>query len=875
VWAPHVAPASPSVNVYTLAVTLVERDHEIEALRAAMREVASGAGRVIAITGEPGAGKSALVREACLEVPDMRVLRGACDPLSTPRPLGPFRDMAADLGHPWPEIGETAWGLAGFCEAVFEAVGAEPTVVVIEDAQWLDEASIDVIRFLLRRLESVPTLLLLTYRDGQVAAGHPLRPLLGDLARVPCASSISLVPLSLEAVALMLSESELEPAAVLALTGGNAFFVSEIAHHTGEGLPSSVRDAVLESASGLSDDDVEMLQLISTAPDGLDDRLLPVLGLDLPTLRRLDASGLLIRSRRGVAFRHELARLAVEGSIPVGGAARLHERILDGLEQLESSEYAVLTHHAVAALDGRRISRYAHLAAVDAIRAGSHSEAVAFLQLAISHHTGPLAERAELLQHLSFEQYMVGRLADAIESITAAQSLWGELGDRSGESVAFDRRATYEYYSGRLDLAEADAQRAAEVAKGADAALSYGFARSTRGYLAFRCWDFALASVCDREALDVAMSLHDDALRIRAEIIERASAVAIGVPSARTELLALVDEAMERSIDEIASMGLSNLVSIDVEQRRFRDADELLARSLPFTVERDIKICNAWQTAVRARLHLSRGRWAAALEDAHAVLDGDAPPLTLIWPHLVVGLVELRRSGGGAAHLELAWELAERVGEPPTRLAVLSALAERMWLTGVDDERVLAAHRSVSELAGRPGVEWALGDLCVWLERAGRMADAPVSVAEPFRLHLSGHPLDAAGWWAQAGAPFEQCLAEIASDDTRRQASGIDMLDALAAVSTADRCRQDLRTRGVVNLPARPRASTRANPAGLTNRQLEVARLVAQGLTNAELAKRLYISAKTADHHVSAVLSKLGLSSRREILRRAEEIGID
>jgi DNA-binding CsgD family transcriptional regulator/tetratricopeptide (TPR) repeat protein len=870
-----VAPASPSVNVYTLAVTLVERDHEIEALRAAMREVASGAGRVIAITGEPGAGKSALVREACLEVPDMRVLRGACDPLSTPRPLGPFRDMAADLGHPWPEIGETAWGLAGFCEAVFEAVGAEPTVVVIEDAQWLDEASIDVIRFLLRRLESVPTLLLLTYRDGQVAAGHPLRPLLGDLARVPCASSISLVPLSLEAVALMLSESELEPAAVLALTGGNAFFVSEIAHHTGEGLPSSVRDAVLESASGLSDDDVEMLQLISTAPDGLDDRLLPVLGLDLPTLRRLDASGLLIRSRRGVAFRHELARLAVEGSIPVGGAARLHERILDGLEQLESSEYAVLTHHAVAALDGRRISRYAHLAAVDAIRAGSHSEAVAFLQLAISHHTGPLAERAELLQHLSFEQYMVGRLADAIESITAAQSLWGELGDRSGESVAFDRRATYEYYSGRLDLAEADAQRAAEVAKGADAALSYGFARSTRGYLAFRCWDFALASVCDREALDVAMSLHDDALRIRAEIIERASAVAIGVPSARTELLALVDEAMERSIDEIASMGLSNLVSIDVEQRRFRDADELLARSLPFTVERDIKICNAWQTAVRARLHLSRGRWAAALEDAHAVLDGDAPPLTLIWPHLVVGLVELRRSGGGAAHLELAWELAERVGEPPTRLAVLSALAERMWLTGVDDERVLAAHRSVSELAGRPGVEWALGDLCVWLERAGRMADAPVSVAEPFRLHLSGHPLDAAGWWAQAGAPFEQCLAEIASDDTRRQASGIDMLDALAAVSTADRCRQDLRTRGVVNLPARPRASTRANPAGLTNRQLEVARLVAQGLTNAELAKRLYISAKTADHHVSAVLSKLGLSSRREILRRAEEIGID
>ena len=841
-----------------------------------MWEAANGTGRAIAITGEAGAGKSALVREACLAAPDMRVLRGACDPLSTPRPLGPLRDIVADLGRSGPELGNTgSAALTEFCEAVFAAVCSEPTVVVIEDAHWLDEASIDVIRFLLRRLEAVPTLLLMTYRDGEVDPGHPLRPMLGDLARAAHGSSIPVMPLSAEAVAVMLTDTGLDPTAVLDLTGGNAFYVSEVARHRGEGLPTSVRDAVLASTSDLTADDLEVMQLIATAPDGLDDRLLPALGVDLPTLRRLDATGLLDRSRRSVAFRHELARLAIEGSIPVGGAARLHERILDGLERLGSQEFAVLTHHAVAALDGRRVSRFARRAAFEAVRAGSHTEAVAFFQLAIEHHCGSAAERADLLHQLSFEQYMVGKLADAIESITAARKLWGEIGDPRGESEAFERCATYEYYSGRFGVAERQAQRAAEVAKVGDAVRSFGIARSTRGYLAFRHSDFELAAVCHGEALDVAAQLDDDVLRIRSEIIARAASLAGGELNARAALLELVDEAMSRSLDEIASMGLSNLVSIDVEQRRFRAADELLARSLPFAIARDIKICNAWQTAMRARLHFSRGRWEAALEDAHSVLEDSAPPVTLVWPHLVVGLVALRRAGSGHDHLDAAWELAERLAEPATRLAVLSALAERMWLTGVEDERVLAGRRSLEQIASRSGLEWALGDLAVWLDRADHPVDPPVPVAEPFRLMLDGCPLEAAASWAEVGAPFEQALAAIASDDIRSQASGIETLDGLAAVCTADRCRHDLRARGVTNLPARPRASTRANPAGLTNRQLEVARLVAQGLTNAELAERLYISAKTADHHVSAVLSKLGLSSRRDIARNAHGLGIN
>jgi DNA-binding NarL/FixJ family response regulator len=103
---------------------------------------------------------------------------------------------------------------------------------------------------------------------------------------------------------------------------------------------------------------------------------------------------------------------------------------------------------------------------------------------------------------------------------------------------------------------------------------------------------------------------------------------------------------------------------------------------------------------------------------------------------------------------------------------------------------------------------------------------------------------------------------------------GVTLLDGLGATGTADRLRVLLRNDGVEEVPARPRASTRANPGGLTNRQLDVAKLMARGFTNAEIAARLYISPKTADHHVSAVLTKLGATSRRTVMMRADEYGL-
>lgn len=853
---------------YAPSVELLEREPQLEQLREAIRR-SRGEGGVVLITGEAGAGKSALLRAATAGEAT-RVVRGLCDPLETPRPLGPVRDVIDELGVDLDVTGFAT--LAELGAGLLEAIGAQPTVVVIEDAHWIDEASVDVLRFLVRRIESAPILLVLTARTDEIGAAHSMRPLLGDIARHESASTIAVPSLTIGAIRTLVRETGLDAASVLARTGGNPFYVTEIVRHPEEGLPASVRDAVLASTGTLAEDDLEVLRLIATAPDAVDDRLLPILGIDVPRLRRLEATGLLSRSRRGVGYRHDLARLAVDDAIPLAASAPLHARMLDALERQGSGDLAVLTHHARAAGDRERTSRYADAAAAEASRAGSHTEAVAFLRLAIEHFSGEPAARADLLERLSWEEYMVSDLDDAIEAITDARSVWSAIDDHPRVAAAHARQAIFEYYAADRRQAERHIGIAVEDVD----SPRYASAWATRMYLEFRRNDVGAATASGRVASEVARERHDDEVRLRSEILGAASDVLGGSLAARELLLDRVDEARVLGFDEAASTGNSNLAAIDVDHRRFREAGELLSRALPFTVDRDIPICNQWQTGVRARLHFLRGRWEAALEDAHTVLDVEAAPLALLWPHVVAALVLMRRGGSSEIvdrHLELAWDLAHRLDEPFATLQVMSAVAEQAWLLDRDDARLDDANALIAEIGDLPGVEWATGDLAVWLARLGRPVLA-LRAAEPFAIELDGRADDAAARWTALGSPFESALAALGSADEAVAAHAVGELDAMGALATADRARGALRARGLTRVPPRPRTSTRGNPSGLTNRQLDVARLVAMGLTNAELARRLYISPKTAGHHVSAILMKLGFTTRRELIRRAEEFGL-
>jgi DNA-binding CsgD family transcriptional regulator len=247
-----------------------------------------------------------------------------------------------------------------------------------------------------------------------------------------------------------------------------------------------------------------------------------------------------------------------------------------------------------------------------------------------------------------------------------------------------------------------------------------------------------------------------------------------------------------------------------------------------------------------------------------------------MWPHLVRGLVSLRRDGGGAgADLDAAWTLVRRYGELIRVLPACAALVEQVWLTGQPDERVAIAFELLAA-EPKPGLEWARGDLAVWLRRVDPNALLPSleTVAEPYRLQLSGEHQAAAAKWASLSAPYEQALALIDGGDPDDARTALDLLDRLGADAVAAKVRLDLRSRGVTNVPAKRRAGTLAAPGGLTAREIEVLRLLDSGLTNAELAQKLYISAKTVDHHVSAIISKLNVRNRREAVRAGRELNL-
>jgi DNA-binding CsgD family transcriptional regulator/uncharacterized protein YdbL (DUF1318 family) len=669
------------------------------------------------------------------------------------------------------------------------------------------------------------------------------------------------------------------------VTRGNPFFVTEVAKEPDRPLPESVRDAVLARTTEVAPEDFEVLQLVATAPDRLDDRVLSQLAVDLPTLRRLDRTGLLARSRGGLVFHHELARQAVESTIPPGGAAQLHRRLLDALEHVAPHEPAVLTHHAVAAQDRARAAMHARAAAEESIHAAAHTEAVAFFQIALEHlDEATPAERADLLQRLSFEQYMTSRLTEAIQNIRATFPLWRQAGDTAGLAGAHETCAIYEYYSARRREAEAQSELASRIGREDGAEVAYGAARATDGFLAYMRSDTTTATDRLDEARQLASAHDQERLALRARLFGDLVSLSTGDTAVRGAVADQIELARAASWDELASSGYSHIATHDVEQRRYRAAELVLDTSLPFAVEREIPICEFWQTGIRSRLRLAQGRWSAALEDAGHVLEVEGMPLARVWPLLVTGLVPLRcgeiGAPGDAADaaddpFERAWELVGNINEPLRRLAVLAALAERMWMTGGDDPRVVdEAVRELKVLAELPGSEWARGELGAWLHRLGLLAAPPERVAEPYRLAFAGDHEGAAAWWHQTGEPFAEAMALADSPVAALRVRGVTLLDGLGATGTADRLRVLLRNDGVEEVPARPRASTRANPGGLTNRQLDVAKLMARGFTNAEIAARLYISPKTADHHVSAVLTKLGATSRRTVMMRADEYGL-
>ena len=312
---------------------LLERTDELAALNGALSEARSGLGRLVFVTGEAGIGKTSLVRVFTAKAGlSQRVLEGACDPLFTPRPLGPFADIASQTNGPLGGLLEGTAGSREVFEAVRDELASARTILVLEDLHWADEATLDVLRTLGRRIEAMSSLVLCTYRDDQLGRTHPLRTVVGELAPLPGIESVRLEPLSADAVAELSAGSSLDAGELYRMTSGNPFYVRELLEAGAVHVPGTIRDVVLGRTAGLSQAAADVIESVAIAPPMVHVELLErTCGDSVAGLDDCLTAGVLQAIDGSVSFKHELARVAIEETLSPNRRLDLHRRFLAAL----------------------------------------------------------------------------------------------------------------------------------------------------------------------------------------------------------------------------------------------------------------------------------------------------------------------------------------------------------------------------------------------------------------------------------------------------------------------------------------------------------------------------------------------------------------
>jgi DNA-binding CsgD family transcriptional regulator len=845
---------------------LCERGPVLAVLHGAVAAAAEGRGSAAVVTGEAGIGKTSVVRALRASLGHgVRVLAGACDDLLSPRALGPLREAAAGTSGP------LAAALAGDQPdvvpgaTVAELMAWRPTVLIVEDLHWADDATLDVLGHVARRLAGLPAVLVLTFRDEEVPPAHPLRRVLGALAAAPV-HRLALPPLSVVAVAGLAAGSGRDSAALHALTGGNPFYVTEALAAPGGAVPATVADAVLSRVGRLDPvcrDAVEQLSVVPTAVElGLAHHLL---GERFDALARAEEQGVLQVRPDGLAFRHELARRAVEQSLSALHRRALHVRVVQGLASAEPRDLSRLVHHAVQAGDVAAILAHAPAAGREAAAAGSHRQALAHLDAALRHaHLLPDHERARLHDDHAFELYNAHRYTEAVAESERAVALLRLADDPLALAAAQGRLSRHRYLTGDTDGAEAaaeDALRTVTPLHSADATASAATSRAS--LLALGGHPGAATAVREAHALAhrarrfdlIAICLNYESLTETDIDVDR-----------RLDLLrASVALAARHGADEAVARGYTNLAEMLYRYMRFAELEEVLAAGLAFTDEHGLP-SHAYNLEVhRCLLALRRGDWVEAESGLEALVDQDEDPGMLAGhSRPPYGRLLARRGVGGAGQLlALAWERALRQRSLLCLAYAGTALVEYAWLADRPDraETVLVGW---ARHAGRPSAEPVHAELLRYAARAGLPVAPFPGCPEPWAAGLAGDWRAAADGWAEVGDPYERALELAESGEPDPTLEALRTLEDLGAHAAVRHVRHRLRDLGVTRVPRRPTAGTRAHPAGLTRRQADVLALLADGLTNAEIADRLVLSVRTVDTHVAAILDRLGVRTRRE-----------
>jgi DNA-binding CsgD family transcriptional regulator len=853
---------------------LIERESQLAALHQYADEASQRHGRLVLISGEAGVGKSVLLEEFAQGLEDARWLWAACDGLFTPAALGPLLDIASQLDGELLRLCRAEARRDQLYGALLGQLGdlESLTVLAIEDVHWADEATLDLLSYLGRRIQHLRVLLLVTYRDDALAVDDPLRLTLGTLASQRATRRLSLATLSVGGVGILAQGSGIDAAELHQLTAGNPFFVTEVVQAGSDAQPASVRDAVLARTRTLKTQARDALEVAALIGSRMQSELLVTLIDDPLIMDELISRGLLIKDGDDLRFRHEIARVAVEAAIPPYRKAAIHTKIMDALLSSGSDDDARLAFHGEGAGRTDLVLWYGSRAGRRASELWAHREAAAQYGRALrAASDSDIRTRAELSDALAHELALLDRWEESAKMRTAALQLWREAQDpgRQSRSMREFSKAMWRLCRGPecIQAAEAALALAEPLGQGLELAQAY----ESLAYRRMRKGRHSEAIALARQARKIAeqFGLSDvmsDALVAEAYVV-RVMGGNWTVP-----MQAALEAALSGNHEEQAGRVFALMYLMYSTDLRHGEGEQCYTQAVAYCEEHDIGTFAVCLQGERTAYLEKIGRWDECVSLAHALLYRyTLSPWNRLKPLCSMAKVMARRGQEGFwPYLDEAIESAMRLGEPDWIVPVGMARTEAYWLEGHLDAAISELGRVRDVAAGLPVAQRAW--VALWNRRLTGITD--VIDLEPFASQLAGNAPHAAELWDRLGYGYEAALALLDTKDEALLRESLTRLTDLGAVAAARLVRRTMRELGIRSIPAGARTAARTHPRGLTKREQEILELLSEGQSNEEISATLFISVRTVEHHVSAILSKLGASTRKGATKEARRLGL-
>jgi ATP/maltotriose-dependent transcriptional regulator MalT len=862
---------------------LVERDEFLNTLHSQFQNISeSEEGHCMFIGGEAGIGKTSLIKTFCRDLKKRtNIYQGTCDALFTPRPMAPLYDILPQLGNDLPENSTDNTNRTGFFTKLFHKLSnqKETCIVIFEDIHWADEATLDFIKFLARRITQLKCLFILTYRDNEISEQHHLRNILGQL-NPDSFTRMELLALSRKAVDKMAEEKGHDADNVYKISGGNPFYVNEILASYSPGVPDNIKDSILSVYNRQEEGTKNAWQLFSVIPEGLEINRFAIIKSSWDeALDHCFALKIIIIKGDRIIFKHELYRRTIENSLSPFKRLELNKKLLDLLLRSfeEEGEIERIVHYARNANENSLVTKYAPLAAKQAASLGAHIEAAKLFLMAIEYSDETDTDQlVKLYEAYAYECYLTNLLKDAIIYQGKALKIWQKKKEieETGNSMRFLSRLWW--FEGNRNEAEKYGRQAIEVLQTQPSSKSKAMAFVNMSQLKMFSDEIVESIEWGTLAIDIAKEIGDDEILCHA--LNNVGCAKWKVPSSEEEgkqfLMESLNLALKNSFHEHAARAYALFIAGYVRFKEYNLAKQFLHDGLTYCEERDLDSWIKYILSVKCGMMLETGEWSQAESITQELLKNpEEPAIIKIGAMTITATIKVRRGEAGASDLlqktkSFAFETREHHRIVPLMIACL----EYEWLTGnkIITEKELETTLNLVRDVNNTILN---SEFAYWLYKARTQNVELESLYEPYQLLKQGKTTKAAKFWNEKGCPYEKAFAlSEGNDDDKRNALSI--FQQLSANAVSEKIKREMRAGGIKKIPRGLRESTKANPAQLTNRELDILNLLQKAAQNKEIAGTLFISSKTVDHHISSILFKLDVNSRSKAVAEAVRLGI-